>query len=278
MAENNAVAQRTPAAVMTEIIKENFIQEQLKNACRGNENSFAASILDCYTSDPSLRKCNPKMVVIECLKAAILNLPLSKSLGFAYVVVYGGRPTFTIGYKGLIQLAMRTGAYKCINAGPVFDGEFKGRNKLSGEVDISGEKKSDEIVGFFCYFEMLNGFSKTLYMSKSEVEAHGKKHSKTYNNGPWKTNFEAMGTKTVIRLLLSKYGMMTVEMEKAISIEDDAFEAEYTELANSTPLLQPTDEGGQENPIADAEFIDTETGEITQPQEAGESEPPFPVG
>lgn len=259
--ETTAVAQRTPASVMTEIIKTDFIQDQLKNACRGNENSFAASILDCYTGEPTLQKCQPKMVAIECLKAAILNLPLSRALGFAYVVVYGGKPTFTIGYKGLIQLAMRTGAYRCINSGPVYEGEFVKRNKLSGEVDISGDRKGDNVVGYFCHIEMLNGFSKTLYMEKGEVEAHGKKFSKAYNNGPWKTNFDAMATKTVIRSLLSKYGMMTVEMQRAMVIEEDAFEAEYRELANSQPLQ--IDSAGDENGSGNGEVIDQESGEIT---------------
>ncbi len=241
MSENNAVAVRTPASVMTEIIESSFIQEQLKKSCRGQENSFAASILDCYTGEPTLQKCQPKMVAIECLKAAILNLPLSKALGFAYVVVYGGRPTFTIGYKGLIQLAMRTGAYKCLNAGPVFQGELKKKDRLSGTVDLSGDQESDEVIGYFCYIEMLNGFSKTLYMSKKEVEDHGKKFSKAFNNGPWKSNFDAMATKTVIRNMLSKYGMMTIEMQKAIVMESDTFEAEYRETANSTMLPMPDD-------------------------------------
>lgn len=280
MSENTAVAttNQTPAAVMTEIIKTGFIQDQLKNACRGNENSFAASILDCYTGDVTLQRCNPKMVAIECLKAAILNLPLSRALGFAYVVVYGGKPTFTIGYKGLVQLAMRTGAYKCINAGAVYEGEFKGRNKLSGEVDISGDRTGDNVVGYFCYIEMLNGFSKTLYMEKKEVEDHGKKFSKAYNNGPWKSNFDAMATKTVIRSLLSKYGMMTVEMQKAIVMENDAFDAEYRELANSQMLPMPGDE------LGDGGTINHETGEIIEPEVVGATEdsgnpaPPFRMG
>lgn len=255
----------TPAAVMSDVIKTDFIQSQLKSACRGNENSFAASILDCYTGDATLQKCHPKMVAIECLKAAILNLPLSRALGFAYVVVYKGRPTFTIGYKGLIQLAMRTGAYRCINAGPVYDGEFKGRNKLSGDVDISGDRISDEVVGYFCYIEMLNGFSKTNYMTKKEAEDYGRKFSPAFNNGPWKSNFDAMATKTVIRSLLSKYGMMTVEMQKAIVMESDAFEAEYQEMANSQALPEAGD------------TIDERTGEVIQPQEQADNAPPFAV-
>lgn len=262
----------TPAAIMTGVIKTDFIQDQLKNACRGQENSFAASILDCYTGDKTLQSCNPKMVAIECLKAAILNLPLSRALGFAYVVVYKGKPTFTIGYKGLIQLAMRTGAYKCINAGPVYEGEFKGRNKLSGEVDISGERTSDEAVGYFCYIEMLNGFSKTNYMTKKEAEDHGRKFSPAFNNGPWKTNFDAMATKTVIRSLLSKYGMMTVEMQKAIVMESDAFDAEYQEMANSKML--PDLENGETIDEQTGEVIDSGPGDQPPP---AENAPPFAV-
>jgi len=245
------------------------------NIITGNTRKIMLENAIDFTGEPSLQKCQPKMVAIECLKAAILNLPLSKALGFAYVVAYKGKPTFTIGYKGLIQLAMRTGAYKCINSGPVYEGELKKRDKLSGTIDLSGDRTGDEVVGYFCYLEMLNGFNKVLYMSKTEVESHGAKLSPSfkYDSSPWKTHFDAMATKTVIRNLLSKYGMMTIEMQKAIVMESDVFEAEYRENANSTMLPAPEFPG---------ETINQETGEIVNEEVVADlpqnnAEPSFAV-
>ena len=136
-----------------------------------------ASLIDLYTGDKQLQTCNAKAVVSEALRAATMRLPLNKALGFAYIIVFNNSvrnpdgsfskvptPTFVPGYKGYIQLAMRTGQYRTINADFVYEGELRKVDKLKGEVAFDGEKKSDKIVGYFCYFELLNGFSKTLYV------------------------------------------------------------------------------------------------------------------
>jgi recombination protein RecT len=163
---------------------------------------------------------------MEALKAAVLKLPINKSLGFAYIVPYKEVPQFQIGYKGLIQLAMRTGQYRIINADLVYEGEFQTKNKLTGEFDMSGAKTSDKVVGYFAHIEMLNGFAKTLYMSKEQVTAHAKKYSKSFSNPntPWTKEFDAMAIKTVLRNLLSHYGFLSVEMATAMSsdIESDS--------------------------------------------------------
>lgn len=277
MSENNtqqvATIPKTPASIMAAALNEQYVKDQLSRACAKNPEAFAASILDTYTSDRALQQCNPKAVAVECLKAAVLNLPLSKSLGFAYVVPYKGAPTFMIGYKGMIQLAMRTGAYRSINAGAVYCGELKGRDRLTGNVDLSGEKKSDEVEGYFAHFEMINGFTKTLYMTKQEAEAHGKRFSKTFANGPWKSDFDAMAVKTVIRQLLGKYGMMSIEIQTAMAKDSDFFEAEYRDHANSETFLPLPEEGGPQP----GETIDHETGEVVPPPAQAENAPPFAV-
>ena len=108
------------------------IRAQVKNSLKENAGAFMSSMLDLYSGDSYLQKCDPMAVARECLKAASLNLPIVKSLGFAYVVPYKNEPTFIVGYKGLIQLAQRTGQYKTINSGVVYEGELVGHNKLSG--------------------------------------------------------------------------------------------------------------------------------------------------
>jgi recombination protein RecT len=137
------------------------VQEQFKNALADNTGPFVASVIDLFNGDNYLQGCEPKAVIMEALKAAVLKLPINKSLGFAYIVPYKSNnalvPQFQIGYKGLIQLAMRTGQYKTINADLVYEGELRSRNKLTGEFDLRGEKKSDNIIGYFAYIELLNG-------------------------------------------------------------------------------------------------------------------------
>lgn len=232
---NGQVAQR-PASrtdLLKGIMKAPSVQEQFNNVLKENAGVFTASIIDLYNGDKYLQECDPKQVVMEALKAAVLKLPINKSLGFAYIVPYKGVPQMQIGYKGLIQLAMRTWQYRIINADKVYEGEFQRKNKLTGEFDLDGTRTSDKIVGYFAHIEMLNGFAKTLYMTKEEVTAHAKKYSKTFNNPktPWTTEFDGMAIKTVLRGLLSHYGFLSVEMMGAMSqdIESDSVESEMNE-------------------------------------------------
>ena len=127
-------------------------------------------------------------MVAQALKAAVLKLPITKALGFAYIVVFNNSvkqpdgswmkvptPTFMPGYRGYIQLAMRTGQYRTMNTDIVYEGEVQKVNKLAGEINFDGKKLSDKIVGYFAYFETLNGFSKTLYMTVEQMATHAKK-------------------------------------------------------------------------------------------------------
>lgn len=234
--------QRKPVDVLKSIMASSSVQEQFKNALKDNSGPFVASIIDLYNGDDYLQKCNPTQVVMECLKAATLKLPINKSLGFAYIVPYNGVPQFQIGYKGLIQLAMRTGQYRIINADMVYEGEFRTMNKLTGEFDLTGEKKSDTIVGYFAHIEMLNGFSKTLYMTKDKVTAHAKKYSKSFSkdSSPWKKEFDAMAIKTVLRNLLGHYGFLSVDMISAFDSDNedvaDQVADDVRQNANKEPI------------------------------------------
>lgn len=249
---SNTVATQTNKVSKIEslknILKAPSVQEQFNNALKENAGSFVASIIDLYNGDTGLQQCDPKLVVMEALKAAVLKLPVNKSLGFAYIIPYKAIPVFQLGYKGYIQMAMRTGQYKFINADIVYEGEIREVNKLTGEVDFRGEKKSDKIVGYFAYIELLNGFSKTLYMTKDRVTQHGKRYSKTFNlsTSSWATNFDEMALKTVIRNLLSHYGFLSVEMMTAL---DNDVQAESGE----------SNENSKEIGIEEAEVISSST-------------------
>ena len=237
-ANNQAVAnkQKSPSSIMKGILDNDNTKKLLQDSLKENAGAFAASILDLYNSDKYLQQCDPKQVFGECLKAVSLKLPINKQLGFAYVVAFKGIPQFQIGYKGLIQLCMRTGQYKHINAGEVYEGEYKGFNKLTGELDISGERTSDKIVGYFAYMETLNGFSHSVYSTKEEVQKHAQKYSKSYNssNSAWKTDFDKMAVKTVLRNLLSHYGYMSVEMMNAMTAEQPSETDTLSENTDNT--------------------------------------------
>lgn len=266
---NNAPARAPrPVDILKAVIKEDDeVQQQFRNALGKNSGTFLTSVVELFTGDSKLQKCEPKRVLTECLKAATLRLPISKALGFAFVIPYKSRvkqmvqkadgsykeewvdvytPSFQIGYKGLIQLALRTGQYRTINADAVYEGELRKGSKLTGIYDFEGERISDKVIGYFCYFELLNGFSKTLYMSVEAMAAHAKQYSKALSgkyttvesllqmaNLPvapdskqvgWLGNFHGMAIKTTIRNLLSKYGYLSVELQKAMDYETESDE------------------------------------------------------
>jgi len=179
---------------------------------------YMSSIVNLVNSDTNLKKCEPMSVIASCMVAATMDLPVDKNLGYAWVVPYKDKAQFQLGYKGYIQLALRTGQYKAINVVEVREGELINWNPLTEEVEIDfTQRKSDKVIGYAGYFKLLNGFEKTVYWSREDVEAHAKKFSKTYNfaNSTWKTDFDAMAKKTVLRNLLSKWGILSIEMQNA---------------------------------------------------------------
>lgn len=243
----------SPVDRLKSAINSDSVQKQFQNAMAENAGPFTASVIDLYGSDTYLQKCEPALVIMEALKAAVLKLPINKQLGFAYVIPYKNKPQFQIGYKGYIQLAMRTGQYRFLNAGTVSEGQSVERNTLTGETKIIGDpKKSAKVIGYFCYMELLNGFTKTVYMTKAEVTAHGKKYSKSFNkaDSAWKTDFDAMALKTVVRRLLSKFGVMSVEMQTALTTDtDDSTQNEINDNANGEVLdLEPEEEEDDPEP------------------------------
>ena len=221
-----------------EILNTGSVRAQIKNSLKENAGAFMSSMIDLYSGDPLLQNCDPQAVAMECLKAASLHLPIVKSLGFAYVVPYKNKPTFIIGYRGLIQLAQRSGQYRTINAGSVYKGEIIGVDKLSGMIDISGERSGDEVVGYFAYFNS--------------------------NYSPWKTEFDKMAQKTVLRKLIGTYGVMTPDMQTAVVTDD----------AGATPqqeIEQKANRGG----VVD---INPDTGEVLNAEDlpSTEAEKPQP--
>lgn len=193
---------------------------------------FISSIVN-ISNTPGLIGVDPKSIISGAVVAASMDLAIDPNLGFAYIVPYNDKKKgkvaqFQMGYKGFIQLAMRSGQYKTINATEVYEGDIKKINKLSGEIELNDENtKTDKVIGYLAYFRLINGFEKTLYMTTEEMEKHAKRYSQTYKstndyvvkNSKWSTDFDAMAIKTVIKLLLSKYGVLSIEMQTAIQAD-----------------------------------------------------------
>lgn len=233
-------------AIQQELIDPD-ISARLKSRLGDKAGTFITSVLDLCGEDKNLSMCDPKLVVKEALKAAALDLPINKNLGFAYVIPYGKAPSFQMGYKGYIQLAIRTCQYKHLNAGIVYKGEHVVEDRIKGIMTIEGERISDEPIGYFCYMQLINGFEKAVSWSIEEVKAHAIKFSKSYNtkSSPWKTDFDAMALKTMILRLVPKYGPMSIDMAMAVSSERipvKDIQEEINQNANSEVIDIPNEE------------------------------------
>jgi len=192
---------------------------------------FITSVLQIVAQNKLLTNADPNSVYQAAAVAATLDLPLNNNLGFAYIVPYNTRNAdgtfsqvaqFQMGYKGFIQLAQRSGQFKTISAAPIYEGQLVKQNPLTGfEFDFETPivAKDAKVIGYAAYFELINGFQKTLYMTVENIKKHGGKYSKTFNNGLWQNDFEAMATKTVLKLLLSKFAPLSVEMQQATILD-----------------------------------------------------------
>ena len=182
--------------------------------------SFISSILTIVKGNSKLQECSPNSVLAAAGIAAALKLPINPSLGLAYIVPYKGQAQFQMGYRGFIQLAMRSGQYRTLNAGAVCEGQIAEIDFVTGEI-VRGEKISDNVVGYVAFMELINGFRKSLYMSNEELQAHAEKYSQSYaydlrsgkRTSVWSTNFPAMAKKTVLKRLLSTFGIISIDQQ-----------------------------------------------------------------
>ena len=210
---------------------------------------FMSSVLTLANSSQEFAKCDAIKLYNCCLMAAAIKLPFNQNLGQAYVIAYKGVPQLQIGYKGFIQLAQRSGQFKTINTTEVKEGEIKSRNRLTGEMefdwlDDDNEREQLNTAGYVAYFELLNGYRQTLYMSVAEIKAHAMKFSQTYRYGTgiWKDHFDAMAKKTVLKLILSKYAPLSIDMQKAIEIDQSDGDKNFPDNVKEAELkVEPID-------------------------------------
>lgn len=218
------------------LLSQDNVKARFQEVLGQKANAFISSLMSVANNNTMLKTAKPESIMQAGVMAATLDLPINQNLGFAYIIPYNCKnkegnfevqAQFQMGYKGYIQLAQRSGMFRTINVTDVKEGEIKQINRESGEITfnwIESERESKKTIGFLGYFELLNGFKKTMYMSIDNLKNHGLKYSKTYaskneytkKTSLWETEFDVMASKTVLKLLLSKYAPLSIQMQNAI--------------------------------------------------------------
>lgn len=272
--KNNIVAQKeakTLKGMLEMPAYKNKFNEMLGKKAAG----FMSSIIAVANNNKLLAKAEPSTVIGAAAQAAMLDLPINQSLGFAYIVPYKGAAQFQLGYKGYIQLAQRSGQYVDIGAKTVYEGELEYENRLLDKFKF-GERTGDKVIGYLAYFRLTNGFEKMLFMELDEMIAHAKKYSKSYSGGTDKwglADFNTMAEKTVLKRLLSKYGPLSIEsiqMSQALSNDggvismnkDGDFDVNFDGETIDAEYEETVEEHSGDTYTVAGEIIDANTGEV----------------
>lgn len=241
------------------LLNQDLFKKKFEDVLGSRAPQFIASVINLVGNDKYLAGCNPVSVISACLVAATLDLPIDKNLGYAWIVPYKDKGVpkaqFQMGYRGYVQVALRSGQYRSINVIDVHEGEMVKWDPLTEEMKIDfNQKVSDKVIGYAAYFELLNGFKKAEYWDMQRILEHKNKFSKS--DFGWNKDFNAMARKTVLRNLLNHWGILSIQMQNGMSADLAATE----DSAAEAPLL-----------ITDAgEIIDLEALQETAEPEAGE--------
>jgi len=267
--------QNTVGNTIKQLLDAPAMKKRFEDVMKDRAPQFMSSIINLVNGDPYLQQAEPMTVIGSAMVAATLNLPIDKNLGYAWVIAYKDNKTqtlraqFQLGYKGYIQLALRTGQYRSINVISVYEGELIKFNRLTEELEFDQDcATSDKVVGYAAYFELVNGFHKTVYWTAEQVEAHKNRFSKQPNGKVWREDFDAMAMKTVLRNMLSRWGILSVEMQKAFADDDHTVQA--LEDGNTVTLAP---EGYEVQDDAQTATAASESGATLEPdQDDGDNE------
>ena len=244
----------TGIPALKSLLATDAIRRQMKSLLGEKAGHFMMAIVGVVEGTPQLQSCDPQSIINSAIASATLDLPIEKNLGYAYIVPYKDKAQFQMGYKGYIQLALRSGQYKYINSVEIKEGELESYNLLTGEFNFKfiediNKRLEAKTIGYASYIEFTNGFRNTLYMTKEQVDNHAKEYSqsyaydlrKGYKNSNWSTNFDSMALKTVLKLNLSKFGALSVSVQRALQLDgssiteikdDGTISAEYIDNYN----------------------------------------------
>jgi recombination protein RecT len=286
-ANNQSLAKTAPPQNSVQAIKQMTNDPKMlarfQNVLGQKAPQFLASVVSAVSANPQLQKATPMSVMGAAMVAATLNLDINPSLGFSAIVPYDrnrkdangnwSKTTegqFQIMTKGFVQLAIRSGQYRNINVTEVYADEFEGEDIITGEVmmhpvadGFRSKGMEDKIVGYVAYLELVSGFRKTVYWSIEKILNHARKFSKSYDtrtgnfrkNSAWDTNFEAMCRKTVLKNALSSWGILSVEMQKAV-VSDQGVIDDVDNLDDVDYVDNPNNSDGEYE--GEAEEVDDE--------------------
>lgn len=218
------------AITIQSVLSQEPIRKRFEDMLGKRANTFMSSIISAVKSNAMLMECEPMSVVSSAVIAAQLDLPINSSLGFAAIVPFrDGKSGSTLAqfqmmYRGYVQLAIRSNQYQYINAAEVYEGELVSEDRFKGTYVFDNNKRTgNNVIGYTAYLKTVTGFEKTLFWPKDKVEAHAKKYSKSFNSSysMWKKDFDEMAKKTVLKQLLSRWGIMSIEIQTA-NIADQA--------------------------------------------------------
>ena len=274
-----APAQQSVSQVINSLLDGEKMRARFNEILGARTPQFISSIVAVVNADPSLSKAlyeSPMTIIQAGLKAAVFDLPIDPSLGYAYIAPFNNskkqpdgtwvkkaEATFMLGWKGMHQLALRTGAYKTINVLDIRKGELKSYNKLTEEVDVEfiedeDERESLPVVGYLGYYRLVNGAEKIIYMTVDQIKKHEEKFRKGKDMGKgWKDDWDAMARKTVYRKLIGKWGVMSIEYQKASDGLSLAQQMQDEIIAEENPSVVEA-----ELVEVDGQMVDTETGEV----------------
>lgn len=241
--------EQTKAISVGQYLANPSVQKKIENVLGERKNQFVTSVASLVASNKALENVDKGTLFSACLTAAALDLPINQNLGFAYIIPYKNKSgiqqaQFQLGYKGFIQLAQRSGQFKTINVSDVREGEISSQDRLTGEITFEwAEDRSNlPIIGYVGYMKLINGFEKSLYLTKEDLTKHATRYSQSFKrNSPnmniWKDNFEAMAFKTVIKMLLSKYGPLSIDMQQAQLADQAVVTDEGFEYPDNEPIV-----------------------------------------
>ena len=235
MAVGNSLAKRQQKTSLTAYLTNDAVKNQINNVIGGKNGSrFVSSIISAVQVNPALQESTNPSILSAALLGESLKLSPSPQLGQYYMVPFNNNKKgykeaqFQLGYKGYIQLAIRSGQYKKLNVLAIKEGELVRFDPLNEEIEVNlihdeEVREETETIGYYAMFEYTNGFKKAMYWSKKKMEAHALKYSKGYQAKKgytfWEKDFDAMAYKTMLRQLISKWGIMSIDMLSAMDAD-----------------------------------------------------------
>lgn len=287
MALNNSLAKQEKKTPFSVVINSVGYRQMISNTIRDpkRQAKFVTAITSAVSTNPALQACEPISIVSGALLGEALNLSPSPQLGHYYLVPFEDKKNgifkaqFILGYKGYIQLAIRSGQYRKLNVLPIKQGELISFDPLNEEIEVqliqdNREREQAETIGYYAMFEYLNGFGKVLYWSKEKMESHALKYSQGYRGDKkkgtawtfWSKDFDGMACKTMIRQLISKWGIMSIDLQTAVETDNGAIKMNEHGRIESVDFVDNAPE--QEGVV-----VDTATGEVTKEPTPVQSEP-----